>query len=115
MKEIDRVSGYHAHVYFDADSEAEAASLREALGQRFDVTLGRWHHKPVGPHSAWMYQVAFDVDQFPGVVPFLALNHGSLSVLIHPMSGDSLADHLDYALWLGERLPINSAALTKAQ
>lgn len=115
MKEIDRVGGYHAHVYFDTDSEAEAAALREALGERFEVTLGRWHHKPVGPHSAWMYQVAFDVDQFPVVVPFLALNHGSLSVLIHPMSGDSLADHLDHALWLGERLPIDSAALTKAQ
>ena len=115
MKEIDRVGGYHAHIYFDVDNEAEAAALREALDQRFDVTLGRWHHKPVGPHSAWMYQVAFDVDQFPVVAPFLALNHGSLSVLIHPMSGDSLADHLDHALWLGERLPINSAALTKAQ
>lgn len=114
MKEIDLVGGYHAHVYFDADSEAEAASLREALDHRFDVTLGRWHHKPVGPHTAWMYQVAFDVDQFPVVVPFLALNHGSLSVLIHPMSGDALADHLDHALWLGERLPIDPAALTRA-
>jgi DOPA 4,5-dioxygenase len=115
MKEIDRVDGYHAHVYFDSESEAEAADLREALDRRFEVTLGRWHHKPVGPHTAWMYQVAFGVDQFPVVVPFLALNHGSLSVLIHPMSGDSVADHLDHALWLGERLSINSAALTKGQ
>ena len=115
MKEIDRVGGYHAHVYFDAETEEAAATLREALDQRFEVTLGRWHHKPVGPHSAWMYQVAFDIEQFPVVVPFLALNHGPLSVLIHPMSEDAVADHFDHALWLGDRLPLDPAPLTKPQ
>ena len=115
MKEIDRIRGYHAHVYFDASTESEAATLRDALDQRFDVTLGRWHHKPVGPHSAWMYQVAFAPEQFPVVVPFLALNHGSLSVLVHPLSGDALADHFDHALWLGDPLPIDPAPLRKPQ
>jgi len=115
MKETDRISGYHAHVYFDAATEAEAATLRAALDDRFDVVLGRWHHKPVGPHTAWMYQVAFEAGQFPVVVPFLALNHGSLSVLVHPESGDALADHFDHALWLGKQLPINAEPLRKAQ
>jgi len=115
MKETDRISGYHAHVYFDEASEAEAAALREALDERFDVVLGRWHHKPVGPHPTWMYQVAFATDQFPVVVPFLALNHGSLSVLVHPESGDMLADHFDHALWLGKPLPLDPAPLRKAQ
>jgi DOPA 4,5-dioxygenase len=114
MKETDRISGYHAHVYFDAATEGAAAALRAALEERFDVVMGRWHHKPVGPHPAWMYQVAFAPDQFPVVVPFLALNHGSLSVLIHPESGDALADHLDHALWLGTRLPLDPAPLKKA-
>lgn len=115
MKEIECVGGYHAHVYFDAETEEAAAALREALDQRFEVTLGRWHHKPVGPHPAWMYQVAFDVEQFSVVVPFLALNHGALSVLIHPMSDDAVADHFDHALWLGNRLPLDAAPLTKPQ
>lgn len=115
MKEIDLVGGYHAHVYFDAETEGVAATLREALDQRFEVTLGRWHHKPVGPHSAWMYQVAFDIEQFPVVVPFLALNHGPLSVLIHPMCDDAVADHFDHALWLGDRLPLDPSPLTKPQ
>jgi DOPA 4,5-dioxygenase len=114
MKEIDRISGYHAHVYFDAETEPEAAALRDALDQRFDVVLGRWHRKPVGPHPAWMYQVAFAADRFPVVVPFLALNHGSLSVLVHPESGDALADHFDHALWLGTPLPLDAAPLRKA-
>jgi aromatic ring-cleaving dioxygenase len=115
MKDIDRVTGYHAHVYFDSETESEAAALREALDERFDVTLGRWHHKPVGPHTAWMYQVAFAAEQFPVVVPFLALNHGPLSVLIHPESGDALADHFDHALWLGDRLPLDATPLRKAR
>jgi DOPA 4,5-dioxygenase len=115
MKETDRISGYHAHVYFDAATEDAAAALREALEARFDVEMGRWHRKPVGPHTAWMYQVAFATEQFPVVVPFLALNHGSLSVLIHPESGDALADHLDHALWLGTPLSLDPAPLRKAQ
>lgn len=114
MKENDRISGYHAHIYFDDASEAEAAALREAIGERFDVILGSWHHKPVGPHPTSMYQVAFAADQFPVVVPFLALNHGSLSVLVHPESGDALADHFDHALWLGKPLPLNAEPLKKA-
>jgi DOPA 4,5-dioxygenase len=67
--------------------------------------MGRWHHKPVGPHTAPMYQVAFGVDQFPTVVPFIALNHGPLGA-DPPSSGDAMADHFEHALWLGAPLPL---------
>lgn len=115
MKDIDRITGYHAHVYFDQATEPAAADLRAAVEARFEVTMGRWHHKPVGPHTAPMYQVAFGVDQFPAVVPFIALNHGPLSVLIHPSSGDAMADHFEHALWLGAPLALDPAPLRKAQ
>jgi DOPA 4,5-dioxygenase len=115
MKDAGSITGYHAHVYFDRDTEAAAAALRDGLEKRFEVALGRWHHKPVGPHTAWMYQVAFGIDQFPMVVPFLALNHGPLSVLIHPMSGDAVADHFEHALWLGTPRALDAGPLRKAQ
>ena len=112
-KTTDTITGYHAHVYFDAASEAQAAVLRDAIGAHFDVELGRWHHKPVGPHPAWMYQVAFAPAQFAELVPYLALNRAGLSVLVHPMTGDALADHLDHALWLGEPLTLDPEPLKR--
>lgn len=113
MKESAAIKGYHAHVYFDARTEEAAAALRSGLEERFDVALGRWHHKPVGPHTAPMYQVAFAVDRFAEVVPFLALNHGPLSVLVHPVTEDAVADHFEHALWIGAPLPLDAAPLRR--
>lgn len=52
------IVGFHAHIYFDNDSRDAAARVREGLAQ-FEVQLGRWHDKPIGPHPQAMYQVAF--------------------------------------------------------
>ena len=49
-----------------------------------------------------MYQVAFAVAEFPRLVPWLMLNRDGLDVLVHPLSGDSLADHTRFAMWLGQ-------------
>ena len=65
------VTGYHAHVYYDDASRADAAAVREALDTRFTVKLGRWRDAPVGPHPEPMYQVAFAPDQFDGIVRWL--------------------------------------------
>lgn len=115
MKDTDLIKGYHAHVYFDARTEEAASALRAGLEERFDIAFGRWHHKPVGPHTAPMYQVAFGVDRFAEVVPFLALNHGPLSVLVHPTTGDAVADHFEHALWLGPPLALDAAPLRRPQ
>ncbi len=81
--------------------------MREALGARFEVKLGRWHDSPVGPHPGPMSQVAFDADQFDRVVPWLMLNRSGLVVFVHPRTGNDLADHSDHALWLGEKLDLD--------
>jgi DOPA 4,5-dioxygenase len=41
------------------------------------------------------------------------LNREGLTVLVHPSTGDSLGDHLDRSLWLGEVLPLNQASLRR--
>ena len=83
------------------DSRPIAERLREAIGARFTVELGRWHDEPVGPHPTSMYQVAFAAAEFPRFVPWLMLNRGGLDVLVHPQTGDAYDDHTDHALWLG--------------
>ena len=36
------IAGFHAHIYFDTASREAAARVREGLGAKFDVRLGRW-------------------------------------------------------------------------
>ena len=108
MIETTAITGYHAHIYYtDAASRAFAGELREAIGAKFKVVLGRWRDMPVGPHPIPMYQVAFEPEEFSRLVPWLALNHGPLSVLIQLETGDDPTDHSVHALWLGEKLPID--------
>ena len=101
------IAGFHAHVYFDAATRDAAARVREGLSARFEVRLGRWHDKPIGPHPKAMYQVAFLPNQFGNVVPWLMLNREGLNILIHPETGDDVEDHTNHALWLGEKLELN--------
>ncbi len=107
MRESTDITEYHAHVYFDVAAREAAERVREGLAQRFTVELGRWHERPIGPHSKAMYQVAFAPDQFARVVPWLMLNREGLSILVHPNTGDDVQDHETNPLWLGDRLPID--------
>jgi|SRR5580658_3152926 aromatic ring-cleaving dioxygenase len=108
------IEGYHAHVYYEPATRGVAERVRQALGERFPVRLGRWHDVPVGPHPGAMYQVAFAVDAFPLLVPWLMLNRGGLSVLVHPLTGDDYEDHARFALWLGAPLPLRLEMLRRA-
>ncbi len=105
------ITGYHAHIYYDADSKETAAAVREGLEASFSVRMGRWHDRPVGPHPSWSYQIAFDPEQFATVVPWLALNRRGLIVFLHPETGDHLADHTEHAIWMGDRQELNLDAL----
>ena len=62
-KDAGSITGYHAHVYFDAGTRDEARAIREAVEARFQIAMGRWHEKPVGPHPCWSYQIAFAPDR----------------------------------------------------
>lgn len=109
---VATILSYHAHIYFDpAATRGEADALRQQIAERFAVQLGRWHDVPVGPHVQAMYQVAFASDTFAGFVPWLMLNRGALTVLVHPNTLAPRNDHLHHALWLGEALALNEQVL----
>jgi len=109
------IVSWHAHVYYDPASTRPAAErVRTRIAERFRVQLGRWHDVPVGPHTAPMYQMAFDVETFAALVPWLALHREGLSVLVHPNTLAPRADHLVHAIWLGPTLPLRGEVLPDA-
>jgi len=69
------ISGYHAHLYYAPETRPVAERLRAAIGENFpQARIGSWHDEPVGPHPVAMYQVAFAIEEFPRLVPWLMLN-----------------------------------------
>jgi aromatic ring-cleaving dioxygenase len=111
-RSTSEIASYHAHVYYDpATTRPEAERLRGWIGERFAVTLGRWHDVNVGPHDQAMFQVAFAADLFPALVPWLMLNHGTLSILVHPNTTNPRRDHLVNPLWIGSPLAVHGEKL----
>jgi aromatic ring-cleaving dioxygenase len=117
LHDLERITRYHAHVYYDpAHSRERAALLRERVARIFpDARLGRWHDEPVGPHPQAMYQIAFEPDHLPAILPWLMLNRSELTILVHPETGDDYADHARHSLWLGAVLPLRLETLKRSQ
>jgi aromatic ring-cleaving dioxygenase len=112
VQPVAAIRSYHAHIYFEgAEQRRTAEILRQAIAQRFTLRIGRWHDRPVGPHTRPMYQLAFVPAELPRLVPWLMINRSGLAVLIHPNTGRPRADHLTHALWLGEILAIDATPL----
>ena len=112
VRPISEIASFHAHVYYDpTTTRTEAERLRGLIGERFSVTLGRWHDVKVGPHDQAMYQVAFAPEVFSELVRWLMLNHGALSILVHPNTKNPRRDHVADALWIGPRLPVHAEKL----
>jgi len=109
--ETSAIHSWHAHVYYDPATRDAAARLRDQVAARFEATLGRWHDVPVGPHPQAMYQIAFANAVFPDLTGFLALNRVGLTILVHPETGDEVADHRDHAMWMGKVLPLDLSTL----
>ncbi len=102
FQDISLIKGYHAHVYFDEPTVDLAKALCEEAGRLFQVTVGRMHHRPIGPHPSWSCQLAFNRARHTDLLSWLALNRKGLTILIHPLTGNDLLDHTDYASWMGE-------------
>jgi aromatic ring-cleaving dioxygenase len=72
--------------------------------------------QPIGPHPVAMFEVnLFTPAQFGAFIPWLVINRGPLSALLHPNTVDPVTgesedeerDHTQRATWLGERMPLD--------
>ena len=108
----ETIRDFHAHIYYDPLlTREDAALVRTAVAERFDVQLGRWHDVEVGPHTQAMYQIVFGPELFGELVPWLMLNRRGLDILVHPDTGWPRRNHLEHGIWLGHVLPIKGDRL----
>jgi DOPA 4,5-dioxygenase len=108
--------GYHAHIYYDPTrTRAVAEGVCAALGEQFQVEIDGFRDTPVGPHPRANVLVLFKPDQFAQVVPYLMVHRAGLDVLVHPLTEDAVADHTDFALWLGQPVALNIDTLPRGR
>lgn len=102
-----KITGYHAHIYYDEDTRETAARLREQIWNSFaPVEMGRFRDRAVGPHPVSMFQVAFSKELFAEIVPWLMYHRAGLTILLHPEAEDAFNDHAHYPFWMGEKLDL---------
>jgi len=99
--ELVKIDGYHAHIYYDAETRVRASQLRETIAATLGVEVRELSDAPRGPHPVSQFRFSFTTAQFEKVVPWLMLNRQGLDVLVHPLTHNSYDDHSRYAVWLG--------------
>jgi aromatic ring-cleaving dioxygenase len=107
---------YHAHIYFDPRERAAADRLRQRLSELKGIRefaslvfVGELREEPVGPHPKGQFEIHFREDALPQVRGLLRAT--GLTVLVHPLTDDDLADHTSLGQWLGEPLPLDLSVL----
>lgn len=110
---INNHDDYHAHVYFDEQTLNFASDLCKTAGNLFGIKVGRIHQKAIGPHPKWSCQIKFSSNHFDPFIVWLENNRGSLTVLIHGVTGDDYQDHTEYAYWLGKEVKLNLSMFQK--
>jgi DOPA 4,5-dioxygenase len=111
---MTEVKGYHAHVYYNAETRKIAEALRNTIIENFDVKPGAFSDDPIGPHPISQFNIIFKTAEFQQIVPWLMLNHEGLDVLIHPLTESSYDDHSKNALWIGTPVPMRLDILRPA-
>ncbi|KAL2016310.1 hypothetical protein VTK56DRAFT_3881 [Thermocarpiscus australiensis] len=120
-----RRGGFDIHVYHFPNNPHQAKYARE-LWERIrrefpELRIYAFWERPVGPHPVAMFEVnLFTPAQFGAFVPWLAVWRGPLSVLIHPNTTEEgvpeaereLRNHTARAIWMGERLPLDTGLFT---
>ena len=112
--EAHSLPGYHAHVYYSADTKPVAERLAAAIDSKFNAKISGFHDGPAGPHPIANLQIIFTTEEFANVVPWLMLNREGLDILVHPLTDASVDDHSIYALWLGAPVALKLETLRRS-
>ncbi|KAK5662076.1 hypothetical protein OQA88_10190 [Cercophora sp. LCS_1] len=116
-----RRGGFDIHIYYfqaNAEQSKYARELWERIRREFpELRIYTFWERPIGPHPVAMFEVnLFTPAQFGAFIPWLAIWRGPLSVLIHPNTTETdvpegqreARNHTQRAIWMGERLPLDT-------
>ena len=105
-----KFSSFHGHIYFDEKTFTQAKIFHEDF-KKLNVPkqMSELHQHLMGPHPFWMFEVDFETENFLKIIEFMQKHRNGLSVLVHPLSGNALLDHTDYAMFLGQKEQLNLA------
>jgi len=114
----DRRGGFDIHIYFYQSRDEQvkfAKELWERIRREFpELRIYKVWDRPIGPHPVAMFEVnVFTPEQFGAFIPWLVINRGPLSALVHPNTGDPERDHTQRATWLGQSFPLDVALLRR--
>jgi DOPA 4,5-dioxygenase len=101
---------YHAHIYYTDVDRAAAIALRDQFSANPDILFtGAMTDRGVGPHPIPQYEVHFLEETRDSVIA--SIEATGLRALVHPLTGDDLADHTTLAHWIGEPLELDVTVL----
>ena len=113
---FDPDAPYHAHVYYTDVTRQEAYALHSQLlnttaedGTSALLFVGEMRDCKVGPHPDPQFEVHFLKANLQRVLPILKTS--GLTVLVHPLTDDDLADHTTLAHWIGSPLSLDLTTL----
>lgn len=107
MSEASPIKGFHAHLYYDAADVESAKRFAAAAKARFKLAVGHFHLAPVGPHPRGSCQLSMSPDTFKDFALWAMDARGEMTIFAHGLSGDNLADHTRYVVWLGPSEPLD--------
>lgn len=101
------IPGFHAHIYYNPDEVAAAKDFAERARARFKLAVGHFHLDPVGPHPRGSCQLSMAPETFAQFALWALHARGDLTIFAHGLSGNDLADHTRYVVWLGPSEPLD--------
>ncbi|KNG80094.1 hypothetical protein ANOM_010887 [Aspergillus nomiae NRRL 13137] len=116
----DRQGGFDVHIYHFQNNPAQVAyarALYERVRREFpELRIYRFWEGPLGPHPIAMFEVnLFTPAQFGAFIPWLVINRGPLSALLHPNTTEEEDErnHTQRATWLGDKIPLDLSLFKK--
>lgn len=107
MVNPEAIRGFHAHIYYDADEVGKAQAFAERAHERFKLAVGHFHLAPIGPHPRGSCQLSMSPETFAQFTLWALHERGDLTIFAHGLSGNDLADHTRYVVWLGLSEPLD--------